>query len=119
MLCTRFSQTYVISFKYNRDSQQSYSNIFLNLLSGENTAHDIIVHDEDIEGREDALVMETTIEMATSIDEIFHGACIDSRAQLTVIGIGLANAYYLLYGRHCQKSHSNRLLSGLEKNDTR
>lgn len=37
--------------------------------------------------------METTIEMKTQTDEIFYGACIDSGAQLTVIGLTQENAY--------------------------
>lgn len=91
-------------FQDNGDGRQCNLDIFLNLLSEEKTTDEITVQDGDSKGGEDALVMEITIDMMTSMDGIFQGACIDSGAQLTVIGLGQAKACCRLIGGGIVKS---------------
>lgn len=47
---------------------------------------------------EDALVLESTIDVPISDHDEFHGACIDSGAQITIIGSGQAEAYCRQHG---------------------
>lgn len=61
------------------------SPIFVLLLNGFKPTATGATGDDQLSQKEDALVLETTSHVLTSDQEKFHGACIDSGAQITVV----------------------------------
>lgn len=69
------------------------SEIFLSLLGSSASSSTKKRNDEPPESLDDPQILETTCELLIVNKDDFHGACIDSGAQLTVIGRSQAKAY--------------------------
>lgn len=89
-------------------TEESDASILMSMLSG---ASRDAMNDRGSEGErnvEDTLVLELTIELSTPHDEKFLRACIDSGAQMTIIGIDQAKAYCKEHGGIIIKGESKQ-----------